>query len=179
MGNNVIALTVLEKDGVALPAPRIRYFPFDMLQDFDVDVNIGTKIQIAGERVRVAETPLEIEALANIASTDLFVVPVLAAGLTGNLAVQATGTAIAKTVVEFDTVTGTTEEAGTLDAATVGKVRHVINNDANVALLVFPAVGDFIGALAVNISYPVPFGTRVTFYCAVADNWIVVVDNGQ
>lgn len=153
------------------------YVAFDTLQDIDVSVSQANQIQFAGERKSIAEHPLDLEALADQESVDPFIVQRRDIDLQANLAVQATGLPITKFLSEFTTVTGTTDEAATLDAATVGKVRVVINNDVNVDLLLFPASGEFHQGVAVDLSIDVPFGGRVTLYCKTTGTWLLVADN--
>ena len=171
---NIIPLTVIDGSG----DPSMAYVPFDKLEDIDVSTSQGNQMRIAGERKTIAEHPLDLEALADQESVDPFIVQRRDIDLQANLAVQATGLAITKFLSEFTTVTGTTDEAATLDAATVGKVRVVINNDANTDLLLFPAVGEFHNGVAVNLSIDVGFGERVTLYCKTAGTWLLVPDNG-
>ncbi len=176
MSQNIIPLIVLERGGKELARPIIDYFPFDKVEKIDTTVAVGNTIQIGGEVIRVAEHPFDLEALANQESTEPFIVARRDLAALGNLAVQATGTAITKFVTEFPDVVGTTKGAATLDAATVGKVRIILQNDANVDLLLFPAVGEFHEGVAVNLSIDFAFGTRIHLYCKVAGTWLLIAD---
>jgi len=79
-----------------------------------------------------------------------------------NLAVQATATAITANIT-YVTTADTNNTAVLLPVITKGLAYRVINNGAFV-VKVFPQVGDFINALAVNLSVNVPVGGSVTFY---------------
>lgn len=175
MSLNIIPLTLLKAGHKSQFDPKIKYFPFDKIEDYDVGIDHGTKLTFNGMYYEVAETPEEVMAANDMNSTDPELVKAIDLAASGNLAVQATGTAIAKYLTEFTTVTSTTAEAATLDAATVGKARRVINNDADTALLLFPASGEFHLGVAVDLALSVPAGTSVALYCEVAGTWKIVL----
>lgn len=123
--------------------------------------------------------PDDLEVLRNPATTDY--------ALTGRrqVAQSANGTTNATTLTlkqynEITVITAASAEACKLPVdPTVNDTICVINNDAADTLKVFPGVGDFINALAVNTAYDVLPGKRVFFVCLVANIWTTAVDTGR
>lgn len=175
----IIPLVVTHRNNQALVRPVVDYFNFEGLQDLTVDEALGTQIQILGEKIRVAEKPFDLEALADLDSTDLIIVQRVAAGVAALGAAQGAGYAIIKFLTECDTATVTSADGLDIPAATVGGVRCVINNHATVTLDIFPASGENFDGGTVNVAVTLAPGERKHFYCSTAGRWDTVVDNGN
>ena len=74
---------------------------------------------------------------------------------------------------QFNRVTtvATIGDSVILPAATAGQFVTVMNAAAANAMDIFPAVGDAINALAVNVALRLNVQNTVTFYCTVAGTW--------
>lgn len=87
---------------------------------------------------------------------------------------QGGGTAITATINRVATV-ASANDALTLPAATVGKVIKVKNAHATNAIGIFPAVGEYINALDVDLVYALAALKMVEFNCAVAGKWDTIL----
>jgi len=127
---------------------------------------------------KVYEQAEEIEAARNPSTTDIYVKGKIGAGLSSLGANQ--GAALALTKYLNDVTGGTTGTADgvKLPAAVVGAVCVIVNSVA-FTLKVYPATGEFIDALAVNINDTILAGVRASFVCDVTGKWIRAVDYGQ
>lgn len=83
---------------------------------------------------------------------------------------QATAPLLNATINRITTV-ATAADSVILPPARAGEVRVVINAAAANAAAVFPAVGEFINAAAVNTALSVAATKVVTFYCGVDGTW--------
>ena len=174
---NIILLTVTHVKGIKLTTPEVRPFLGDKIQDLNVKSGIGLDIRAEREEYTVAESALQIEALKDLANTSIDLVPerALAGAATGTA--QGDGLDLLKYLNEITTATDTSAEACDLPAATVGKTRVVKNGHATVVLEIFPQSGEKIGALADDAQYDLAVGARKTFYCQVAGEWVICIDN--
>jgi len=178
MAQDIIQLTVLEVGSKALPRPVIVYVPASQITDIDTsESNSLNYVRVAGERLGVAEHPLDIEALRDFTNTDGLVVQRVAAGVAALGAAQGDGYDVIKYLTEVDTATADSADGIDLPAATVGALYTIINNHATVELQIFPLSGDFIDPEAVDTEVALAVGDKITFYCEVADHWTVVQDN--
>lgn len=128
----------------------------------------------------VFESPQEVEAARNPASTDIFLKAKVKAGLSaaGNSS-QGSATALVGYINELTTVTTGSADSVKLPAATVGKVVVIINNGAGIAQ-VYPATGETIDGAAANAAgTPIASGTRQTLACRVLGAWITADDYTQ
>ncbi len=175
----IIPLVVTERDGKPLATPILDYFNFAELQDIIMDAVLGTQIQIAGERVRVAEKPFDLEALADLASTDLIISQRVAAAVAALGAAQGDGYDVIKFLTEITTATASSADGVDLPAAVEGGVRCLINNNATVTLDLFPASGENFDGGTANVAVTLAPAERKHFYCATDGRWDTVVDNGS
>lgn len=161
---------VVNEDNIAVSTPR-KNRTTGMAQ-------VVEKVQDRTTVYRTYEKAIQIEAQRNPSSTDLVVKQQIAVGLVGAGTTQGAGTAITKYFNETLTIGAGATEAFVLPAATVGKVLYVINNDAaGDAAKIFPAVGEFINAQAVNTVLSLAAGDRVCFVCpTTAGKWITADD---
>lgn len=122
----------------------------------------------------VAETPQQIEVSKNPSAANLQAqdkeLSISALGTT-----QGAGAPVTKYFSEVDDIANGATEAATLDAATVGKTRVVLNNDAAVAdiLKLFPASGENFSGKADDAVQDVKSLGRIHLYCNVAGTWII------
>ena len=87
----------------------------------------------------------------------------------------ATATDITEYYSEFDTSVATSADGAQLDAATVGKVRVVVNNSA-VALEMWPQTGEnFLGS-ADDAAVAQAGKSRIHYFCRTATVWEVADD---
>lgn len=96
-----------------------------------------------------------------------------AAGISAAGTTQGTATALTKDQNEVTTVA-----AGSgvkLPASTAGNAIAVANAQATNALLVYPATGDAINALAANTALSLAAGKNAIFFCCAAGKWYAVV----
>ncbi len=175
----IIPLVVTAKKGVAEATPKLDYFNFAELQDIIVDEALGTQIQIAGEKVRVAEQPFDLEALADLASTDLIISQRVAAAVAALGAAQGDGYDVIKFLTEITTATADSADGVDLPAALEGGVHCLINNNATVTLDLFPASGENFDGGSANAAVTLAPGERKHFYCNEDGRWDTVVDNGS
>lgn len=124
------------------------------------------KIRRGALKFEVFETALQIDSQMNPTK----------AGADANTAVAAAGgtqgaaTALTKYHNVVTSATAGTAEGVGLGAATVGKVRRVINTTA-VTVKVYPATGEKIDALAANAAFNVLAGETYHFSCQTAGAW--------
>lgn len=184
----IIALTAYSRDGQKFARPRVVY-----VQEATMEVVPASKegkltrviekdaAGYASSTYLVYESAMQVEAARNPSSTDIYIKQQVQLALAGAGTTQGAGTALARYLSEVTTIGDGATEAATLDAATVGKVRVVINNDTVVAddLRLFPAVGHNFEGSAVNVVKSVPIGTRIHLVCLVAGTWVVADDFGD
>ncbi len=124
------------------------------------------KIKRGAQKFEVFETALQIDTQINPSK----------AGADANTAVAAAGgnqaaaTALTKYHNIVTSATAGTAEGVGLGAATVGKVRRVVNATA-VTVKVYPATGENINALADNVAFDVLAGETHHFSCQTAGFW--------
>lgn len=122
----------------------------------------------------MAERPEQIEVAKDPSATNLQAqdkeLSIAALGTT-----QGAGAPITKYFSEVDDIANGATEAVTLDAATVGKTRVVLNNDALAAdiLQLFPASGENFRGLAADAVQAVKSLGRIHLYCKTAGEWII------
>lgn len=182
----LIALTAKRINEQTLVTPRVVY-----VNDESIAVDHATKAgrltkvtELRGNRKTiylVYESGMKIEAARNPLSTDVLVKQQIALALAGAGTTQGTGTVLTKYFNEATTIGAGATEAFVLPAATVGKVVVFVNNDVVTdAAKVFPAVGEFIDAQAVNTVLSIAGGDRVHFACVTtAGKWITAIDRGK
>lgn len=183
----LVVLTAKKINGQVLATPRVVYVQEEGMivtpADFRTDRGAKVTERIGNQKnvYEVYEKAIHIEAARNPATTDLYVKTHIAAALAGAGTTQGAGTAITKYLSEALTIGAGATEAFTLDAATVGKVRVILANDAaNDAAKIFPASGEFINAQAVNTVLSVASPGRVHFVCvSTAGKWITADDRGK
>lgn len=183
----LIALTAKSMNGETFTKPRVVY-----LQEDAIVVAPPGRTSLKGTRVIekldgkervfvVYEKALQIEAARNLSSSDILVKQQIALGLAGLGTTQGAGLALTKYFNETTTIGAAATEAFVLPAATVGKVIVVANNDAaNDAAKLFPAVGEFIDAQAVNTVLSIAGATTKHLVCTTtAGKWVVAEDFGR
>jgi hypothetical protein len=185
----IIPLVGYSRNGqVYKPKPRVVYINEDFITDMRSSTSttypwthIVEKLPTGTENIfRVYEKLTEIEAQRNPLTTDLIVKQVLQVGVVGAGTTQGAGTAITKYFIETTTIGAGATEAFTLDTATVGEVKCIINNDASGdAAKIFPAVGESINGAANNVVYSLPAGKRIHLVCLVAGKWVIADDFGS
>ena len=85
---------------------------------------------------------------------------------------QASATAIAKDINRVTTCTTAADSVKLPSLATVGLSPSIfIQNDGAASLNVYPASGEYINGLAVNIPIAVPPGSNIVFYGIFTDTW--------
>lgn len=188
----MIPLTVRQHNGQSLKVPQVFYVPEASLigpqipgtkEIGGVSANF-TKVEYmnAGglkSTIFCYESPLAIEALRNRDAADIMTLAYLDLGVAAAGTTQGNGTAITKTVTEFDAIGLAATEAADLPAATPGAHFIVLNNDVPADILkIFPAVGENIDGLADDAAYSLAGQKRVHFYCDVAGAWLVAEDKG-
>jgi hypothetical protein len=116
-----------------------------------------------------------------IASADLPSSPVFAgnaafsaaAGISAAGTTQGTATALTKDCNEVTTVSA--GQGVKLPASAAGNNVSVANAQATNALLVYPATGEAINALATNAGFSLAAGKNAIFFCCAAGKWYVVL----
>ena len=83
---------------------------------------------------------------------------------------QAGGLLLGAVINRISTV-GSASDAVTLPPSVAGAWMIVINAAAANAMLIFPAVGDAINAIAANSSLSVAANKTILFYCVTAGRW--------
>ena len=83
---------------------------------------------------------------------------------------QAGAVVLAEAINRVTTV-GTAADSVKLPPASPGMVITIINAAAANAMNVFPWVGEYINALAVNTAISVAANKTITFYCAANGQW--------
>lgn len=144
-------------------------------------VSIVTEFRKGGQERSFKTTvkPDDLEVLRNPTTTDYALTSRRQVAQSANGTTNAT-TLTLKQYNEITTITAASAEACKLPVdPTVNDTICVVNNHATATLKVFPGVGDFINALAVNISYDVLPGKRVFFVCTSADHWKTATDTGR
>lgn len=138
-------------------------------------VQYGTGGRPFSKKFRVMETVFQIEVAKNPISTNIEAqdktLSITAAGTA-----QGTATALTKYFNEVTTATAGATEGVRLDAATVGKVRVVLNNDAADTVKVYPATSEKIinsagTDLGANAAQDLVVGARKHYVCLVAGVW--------
>jgi hypothetical protein len=182
----LIALTARVMNGQTYTKPRVVYVNEELIivepgGSASSRTKVTEKLTNGDKNIfEVYEKAMEVESARNPVSTDLYLKAYVASALAGAGTTQGAGTALAKYLNEALTIGAGATEAFTLPAATVGKVVVVLSNDAaGDAAKVFPAVGEFINAQAVNTVYSVPAGSRAHFVCLATGYWTVAEDFGQ
>lgn len=138
-------------------------------------VQYGTGGRPFSKKIKVYETPSQIEVAKNPASTNIQAQD-KTLGVTPAGTVQG-GTAVTKYFTEVTTIGAGATDAVTLDAATVNKVRVLLDNDVSGdPLKIFPAVGEKIinkaGVdLGVNAALTIAAGQRTHLACDVVGVW--------
>lgn len=174
----IIPLVVLARKSGVLTTPEVDYFNFEGLQDISVDAVHGTQIQILGEKVTIAEKPFDLEALADLASTDVIISQRVDAGVSALGTNQATAYDIIKFLTEVDDATADTADGLAIPDALVGAVHCVINNDTLVTLDIFPQSGENFDGGTADIAVTLAPYERKHFYCAIEGQWDTVADAG-
>lgn len=199
MDNRVVFLTAQKGKQAIFAGPRVVSVMEEAISEIIPANNVAgvvnkglTKVKCKsslatpypGEDYTVYEAPLEIEAARNPASTDLYVKQAIDAALTAAGTVQGTALALTKYLNEITTNDVGTNDGVKLPAAVIGKVVVIINtNSAGAvkgALKVYPATGEFIDSLAVNINTTVARGARAAFVCpTTTGKWVTATDYTQ
>jgi hypothetical protein len=181
----IIALTAKSKNGQAYSKPRVVYLQENAIKTLPSGKTTrGTWVEETLEgrtdRYELYEKAMHIEASRNPSSSDILVKQHCSLAMTGAGTTQGAGTAISKYLSEPTTIGAGATEAFKLDAATVGKVRVIINNDASGDdAKIFPATGETINGAAANAVYSLTAGNRVHLVCLVAGAWVVADDFGK
>ena len=183
---NVLIPLIVHQDGptenLGLPNRTLKqiYVPSDSIAEMiDIsETDYGTKLVIdessVPKDVYVMESPNEVKASEDPATTNLHVLQSIDLGVPAAGSTQGAATAITKYLTEVTTVVDSSADGMVLPEAVVGAIHVVINNDSADDIDVFPAVGDFINALSVNIPFNMLQQTKTTFVCQVVDNWISI-----
>jgi hypothetical protein len=107
---------------------------------------------------------------ANVLGVNYVTLALAAAGATAGAAADAT-----EYFTEITSATATTTDGVQLDAATVGKVRIILNNTA-VILDIWPQTGEnFLGS-ADDALIAQPAKSRKHYFCRTATTWEVATD---
>lgn len=162
---------------VSLEVTDIKYIKSRVDRATDAVLGSVVKTSVGGRgatlELWVTETPAQIEVARDPLSANVFAQD-KELGMTAAGTTQGAGTSITKYLSEFTTIGAGATEAGTLDAAVAGKTRVILNNDAAADdLEIFPAVGEFIGSLAVNVKLTIPGNSKAHLYCRVDGTWLI------
>lgn len=139
-------------------------------------VQYGTGGRPFSKKFRVFETVQQIEVAKNPVATNIEAQD-KALGLAAAGTTQGAGTLLNKYFSEITTIGAAATEAARFDAATVGKVKVVLNNDVSGdTLKMFPASGEKIitGAgvdLGTNASQDILATQRKHYVCLTAGVW--------
>lgn len=183
----IIPLTAKSINGQNLKNPRVVYVNEDLItvepgKDSASYTKVIESSAIAGNdktTYLVYEKAIHIETARNPSTTDIYLKKYVFTALAGVGSVQGGAQPLNGYLHEALTLGAGATDAFLLPAATPGKIVVVINNDVSGDNAeVFPAVGDFINQLAVNVGLNVAAGTRRHFVCEVADYWKVAEDAG-
>ena len=191
MANKIVPLATYQIGSNVLSSPEVHYFGEDQLHYLEAQSGSGekqggTEIQtVDGKTIaKVYETPSQVAAMRDRDVNDIITGSQhIRAGLTAAGSAQGAGVALTTYISEITAITATSAEAADLDAATVGKVRVIINNDVAGSddLELFPASTENFDSEAADAIYPgsVPGpGQRLTLVCFTAGTWTTVTDNG-
>lgn len=182
----LISVTAKSKNGQVFPRPKVVYLNEDRIRVSTAVVaghtRRGTKIIEQNgntfDTYVVFETAFQIEVQRNPSTTDLLTKQQVAAGLPGAGTTQGAGTLISKYFSEALTIGAAATEAFRLPPMVPGDVYVLVNNDVSGdQAKLFPAVGEFIEAQAVNTVYSLLTGKTIHLVCPTTAGKVIIADD--